>query len=45
MTCHYCRDVAATIAGGRNVCDDCQAAYEQQVTKQSEDAKREIKSN
>jgi hypothetical protein len=31
MTCHYCRDAATTTAGGRDVCDDCQAAYEQQI--------------
>ena len=28
MTCYYCRDAATTIAGGRDVCDDCQAAYD-----------------
>jgi hypothetical protein len=31
MTCHYCRDAATTTAGGRDVCDDCQAAYERQI--------------
>ena len=31
--CHYCRDAAATTAGGRDVCDDCQAAYERQIEK------------
>jgi hypothetical protein len=45
MTCHYCRDAATTTAGGRHVCDDCKTAYERQVTKQAEEAKREIKSN
>jgi len=29
--CHYCRDAATTTAGGRDVCDDCQAAYERVV--------------
>jgi hypothetical protein len=29
--CHYCRDAATTTAGGRDVCDDCQAAYERQI--------------
>jgi hypothetical protein len=45
MTCYYCRDAATTTAGGRDVCDDCRAAYEQQVTNQAEEAKREITSN
>ena len=31
MTCHYCRDAATTIAGGRDVCDDCKTAYERQI--------------
>jgi hypothetical protein len=31
MICHYCRDAATTTAGGRDVCDDCQAAYERQI--------------
>jgi hypothetical protein len=31
MTCYYCRDAATTTAGGRHVCDDCQAAYERQI--------------
>jgi len=43
--CHYCRDAATTTAGGRDVCGDCRAAYERQVTKQAEEAKREITSN
>jgi hypothetical protein len=31
IDCHYCRDAATTTAGGRDVCDDCQAAYERQI--------------
>jgi hypothetical protein len=45
MTCYYCRDAATTTAGGRDVCDDCQAAYERQASKQAEQAKHEVKSN
>jgi hypothetical protein len=45
ILCYYCRDAATTTAGGRDVCDDCRAAYERQVTKQAEEAKREITSN
>jgi hypothetical protein len=37
--CHYCRDAATTTAGGRDVCDDCKAAYDQRIAKQIEDAK------
>jgi hypothetical protein len=33
MTCHYCRDAATTIAGGRDVCDDCKTEYERQIAK------------
>ena len=39
MTCHYCRDAATTTAGGRDVCDDCQAAYDCLVAKQIEESK------
>jgi len=45
ILCYYCRYAATTTAGGRHVCNDCKAAYEQQVSKQAEDAKHEIKSN
>ena len=45
ILCYYCRDTAATTAGGRDVCDDCREAYERQITKQAEDAKREVESN
>jgi hypothetical protein len=31
IACHYCRDAATTTAGGRDVCNDCQAAYERQI--------------
>lgn len=42
MTCHYCSDAATTIAGGRDVCDDCRKGYQRIARERAAWARQQV---